>query len=258
MSAFREKIVCFGDSITQEGFEIGGWVALLSNLYRRRADVLNRGYSGYNTRKAIHMLDFIFPAETPCLLSTVFFGANDSASSITKADQHIPLDEFLTNISSIVDRALVVSRVVVVITPPPVDTLRWPDRTNDFAGEYARGIVSLINEKYSSKNVFVLDLFTLMTSSKYVEGAPGTRLSGDPVYFSYLSDGLHLNGAGNAFVCNHLMQLLDQKAPFVLPDSLTIDFPLWRTIGNDHESTMKAFSKEALDELHAVARPIWK
>ncbi|EAY99754.1 hypothetical protein OsI_21739 [Oryza sativa Indica Group] len=46
----RPSIVLFGDSITEEAFGEGGWGAHLANHYSRSADVVLRGYSGYNTR----------------------------------------------------------------------------------------------------------------------------------------------------------------------------------------------------------------
>ncbi|RYY81709.1 hypothetical protein EON63_14870 [archaeon] len=44
----RRKVVLFGDSITQHGYntEISGWVAMFSHYWSRRADVVNRGFSG--------------------------------------------------------------------------------------------------------------------------------------------------------------------------------------------------------------------
>ncbi len=45
-----------------------------------QADVIARGYSGYNTRWAAHILDKIFKrGQTPPDLVTIFFGANDAA-----------------------------------------------------------------------------------------------------------------------------------------------------------------------------------
>lgn len=51
----RLTFVLFGDSITQRGFE-DGWVASLANHYTRKADVLNRGYGGYNARASLGAL----------------------------------------------------------------------------------------------------------------------------------------------------------------------------------------------------------
>ena len=55
----RPSILLFGDSITEYGFGIEevrfGWASLLSSLYSRRADVLNRGFSGYNTKVSTYV-----------------------------------------------------------------------------------------------------------------------------------------------------------------------------------------------------------
>jgi hypothetical protein len=46
----RQRFLIFGDSLTQQSFEEGGWGARLVSRYQRKADVTLRGYSGYNTR----------------------------------------------------------------------------------------------------------------------------------------------------------------------------------------------------------------
>lgn len=78
---FRPQFVLFGDSITQKSFSPGGWGAAVADAYQRKADVVNRGYSGYNSRWALHLLGRVFPAERAgdTALATVFFGANDAA-----------------------------------------------------------------------------------------------------------------------------------------------------------------------------------
>ena len=45
-----------------------------------QVDVINRGYSGYNTRWANHLLEHIFPESWEnSHLVTLFWGANDAA-----------------------------------------------------------------------------------------------------------------------------------------------------------------------------------
>ncbi len=39
----RPKLVLFGDSLTERGFEAGGWASSLAYLYTRKADVISRG-----------------------------------------------------------------------------------------------------------------------------------------------------------------------------------------------------------------------
>jgi hypothetical protein len=41
-----EQVLLLGDSLTQEGFKMGGWAARLADAYVRRADVLNRVSAG--------------------------------------------------------------------------------------------------------------------------------------------------------------------------------------------------------------------
>jgi hypothetical protein len=54
-------MVLFGDSITEQSFRPGGWGAALADTYSRKADVVVRGYGGYNTRWALFLLHQIFP-----------------------------------------------------------------------------------------------------------------------------------------------------------------------------------------------------
>lgn len=112
----RPSIILFGDSITQQGFSGSttttspGWVSLLSNAYARRADVLNRGYSGYNTRHALDILPSVFGSndgskpDDDVLMVTVFFGANDSSLPGDREHcQHVPIDEYESNLRTIVN-----------------------------------------------------------------------------------------------------------------------------------------------------------
>lgn len=74
-----------------------------------QVDVVLRGYSGYNTRWALKVLDRVFPASeggdggTAPVAVTVFFGANDaSLPDRYSAFQHVPIHEFKHNLRSIV------------------------------------------------------------------------------------------------------------------------------------------------------------
>jgi hypothetical protein len=53
----RPKIILFGDSITQSSFDVGGWGSRLAHWYSRKADVVCRGLSGYNSVWANLALD---------------------------------------------------------------------------------------------------------------------------------------------------------------------------------------------------------
>ncbi|WJX26751.1 hypothetical protein P8452_15633 [Trifolium repens] len=122
----RPQICLFGDSITEQSFDVGGWGASLANHFSRTADVVLRGYSGYNTRWVLKVLDRVFPVsqdlhggtETAPIALTIFFGANDAClPNRCSAFQHVPLDEYKENIRSTVSffkvrRIRVVVRIV--------------------------------------------------------------------------------------------------------------------------------------------------
>ncbi|KAM3307801.1 hypothetical protein P3S67_009545 [Capsicum chacoense] len=124
----RPQIVLFGDSITQASFNVGGWGGALANTYGRRADVLIRGYAGFNTTWGLIMLQQLFPLDDPSPTTlagiTICFGANDAALvgrfSETK---HVPIDEYKENLCKMTQHVKQYSPSVqiVMITPPPID-----------------------------------------------------------------------------------------------------------------------------------------
>jgi lysophospholipase L1-like esterase len=54
-----KRFLLIGDSITEQGTDTMtcGWASLLTSAYRRKADVVVRGFSGYNTRWIDTLLD---------------------------------------------------------------------------------------------------------------------------------------------------------------------------------------------------------
>ncbi|KAJ2658023.1 isoamyl acetate-hydrolyzing esterase [Coemansia sp. RSA 1199] len=152
-------------------------------------DVLNRGFSGYNTRDALRVASHVFPRstgmsqkgpersfafpETPkaprlCLL---FFGANDAR--LAPYAQHVPLDEFYENLHTLVmllrdpnsDYYSPDTRIMF-ITPPAIgdrmveDVARRngyePDRKNAVTKLYADAVKKVAKEH----DLPVVDIWT--------------------------------------------------------------------------------------------------
>ncbi len=230
----RPSILLFGDSITQfahgEGSIKFGWASLLSGAYQRQADILNRGFSGYNTRHALELVPRVFGCSSSSsgiqpnyLFVTVFFGANDA--SIPGERQHVPLQEYGNNLVSIIQeirRATQSSSAssssssseipIIIMTPPPIDEEAWKaylnlfdyyDRRNDVARQYGLEAKRVAKEW----NCSVLDTWELLDGDK-------------PEYGQYLCDGLHLSESGNERVFQGLMQLLKAEYPDLCPQEL--------------------------------------
>ncbi|XP_048325891.1 GDSL esterase/lipase At5g45920 isoform X2 [Ziziphus jujuba] len=205
----RPKIYLIGDSITEESFCDGGWGASLAHHFSRTVDVVLRGYSGYNTRWAVKVLERVIPAakgsgdgaDEP-LAVTVFFGANDAClPDRCSAFQHVPLDEYKHNLRSIV-------------------SFLKPERTNEAAGDYAKACIAVAGEC----GIPVVDLWTKMQQFSDWKKA-------------YLSDGLHLTQMGNRIVFEEVVKKLKDEG--VSLETLHVDLPLISEINpND---PLKAF-----------------
>ncbi|EHA8591085.1 putative GDSL esterase/lipase [Cocos nucifera] len=173
----RPKLVLFGDSITEESFGDGGWGAALAHHFSRTVDVVLRGYSGYNTRWALRVVEramdgVCLEGKSPMAV-TVFFGANDaSLADRSSGFQHVPLPEYQNNLRAICSflKERWPSTVVILITPPPVDEngrLRYPfgdnpsglpERTNESAGAYAKACIAVAKES----GIPVIDIWSKM------------------------------------------------------------------------------------------------
>ncbi|XP_016753308.2 GDSL esterase/lipase At5g45920 [Gossypium hirsutum] len=238
----RPKIYLFGDSITEESFGDGGWGASLANHFSRTVDVVLRGYSGYNTRWALKVVDRVFPeaessgAAAP-LAVTVFFGANDAClPDRYGAFQHVPLDEYKRNLHSIVAslKKRWPSTLILLITPPPIDEVQrirypyvenplgLPERTNEAAGAFAKACVETAGEC----GISVVDLWTRM------QHYPDWRNA-------FLKDGLHLTQEGNKVVFEEVMKKLNEGGLSL--NNLAIDLPILSDI--DHVDPLKAFQQ---------------
>lgn len=234
----RPKICVFGDSITEESYNDGGWGASLTNHFSRTADVVLRGYSGYNTRWALRVLDKVFPpavdAAAPVAVA-VFFGANDACLPDRYASfQHVPLDEYKHNLHSIFSslKKRWPSAVILFITPPPVDEAArlqhpycenpsgLPERTNEVAGAYAKACVYVAKEC----GTLVVDIWTKMQ-----ELPDWKNLC--------LRDGLHLGQSGNRIVFEEVVGKLREAD--VSLEKLPVDLPLFSEI--DPKDPLKAF-----------------
>ncbi|KAI3857353.1 hypothetical protein MKW92_000647 [Papaver armeniacum] len=230
----RPKMILFGDSITEDSFGDGGWGASLAHHFSRSLDVTLRGYSGYNTRWVLKVIEKVCNGESPIAM-TVFFGANDaSLPDRTSAFQHVPLHEYKQNLQSIVSfiKKKWPTTLILLITPPPIDEdgrIRHPfgdnpsglpERTNEAAGAYAKACVEVADEC----GVIGVDLWTKMQQYPNWEKC-------------CLSDGLHLTPTGNKIVYEEVIKKLTKEGVNV--ETLSADLPLLSQI--DPCDPLKAF-----------------
>ncbi|KAH8496898.1 hypothetical protein POPTR_010G189300v4 [Populus trichocarpa] len=202
----RPQFVFFGSSIVQLCFSHGGWGSVLSDIYSRKADILLRGYYGWNSRRAIQVLDQVFPKEAPVQpsLVIVYFGGNDSMGPHSSGlGPHVPLNEYIENMRKIAIhlKSLSDTTRIIFLSCPPVDETRVGSglsgifseliRTNELCQNYSNACIKLCQEM----GVEVVDLF-----SAFQKRDDWTK--------ACFTDGVHLSAEGSKIVVEEILKVL--------------------------------------------------
>ncbi|KAJ8898921.1 hypothetical protein K2173_008414 [Erythroxylum novogranatense] len=201
----RPQFVLFGSSIVQFSFADQGWGAILADLYSRRADVLVRGYGGWNSRNALQVLEQVFPKDAaiqPSLV-IVYFGGNDSTLPHPHDfTPHVPLPEYIENMRKIATHLKSLSEKIrlVFLSAPPVNedmirrfiSLDWP-RTNESCRIYSEACLKLCEEM----GIKAIDLWTAIQK----------RDDWPTVCFT---DGIHLTSEGSKIVVEEILRTLKE------------------------------------------------
>ncbi|CCC71523.1 hypothetical protein NCAS_0H02130 [Naumovozyma castellii] len=229
MSLQYDKFLLFGDSITEfsfnpEQFSLG---AALANAYARRLDIVHRGFAGYTSRWALHILPRILEVEQNVVLSTLFFGANDVC---LKGPQSVPIDEYETNMESLIGMLLAKGIKVLLIGPGLLDRGKWePSRGEEIQKGWIRTEENL--KKYGD------------VLKKIAKGHPDdvvfidlaeafAREAGDQ-WKELLADGLHFSGKGYQVFFDEVMKAIAMNFPQFVPDNIEFKLPLWREVNED-------------------------
>lgn len=180
-----------------------GWGSILTDLYARKADIVLRGYAGWNSRRALQVLEQVFPkgeAVQPSLV-IVYFGGNDSANpNPTGLGSHVPLDEYVENMKKIAVhlKSLSENMRVIFLTTPPVNETQIREvlgelvhRRNETCQKYSEACVKLCQEL----DVKVIDLWTALQQ----------RNDWLAVCFT---DGIHLSPEGSKIVVKEILKAL--------------------------------------------------
>jgi lysophospholipase L1-like esterase len=254
--AARPKILLLGDSLTQLGWD--GWVGQLAHVYQRRADVVNRGMSGYNTK---WFLEYAKTSDVwlqgTVALVVIFFGANDSSDAILNPRHHIPPDEFKQNLEKLVqlcEEHYGKDVGITIVTAPPVvhhqRLMFQKERFGDKAtGELERTME--LSELYAQAALDVA--FKVNRPSIHLWKV----MQEDENWESFFIDGLHFSAQGNDFVARAILSQVMVSNPhlFVHPcpttqqwanaasrcEALLHDGPYHEEI--DHTNHMSAFQE---------------
>ncbi|KAK4392311.1 GDSL esterase/lipase CPRD49 [Sesamum angolense] len=221
----RPKFVLFGSSMVQMGYNAGGWSAVLADLYARKADVLLRGYSGWNSRMALQALDRIFPKDAavqPSLV-VVYFGGNDATNPHPSGlGGHVPLPEYVDNMKKIIVhlKSLSDKTRIICLSSPPVNEAKVREfygkgvddqaRTNEACRIYSEALVELCKE---------LDVEAINIWAAFQQR--------DDWASACLVDGIHLSAEGSKVVVAEILKILKKVnwEPSLYWLSMPAEFP---------------------------------
>ncbi|OXC65348.1 hypothetical protein AYX13_05591 [Cryptococcus neoformans] len=260
VAAYTDAVMLFGDSLTQ-AWSAGSFAQRMSEFYLRRADVINRGFGGYNSEWAIPVFEQVFATKKDreqggiqqVKLITIWLGANDAC--LASSPQHVPLDKYKSNVKHIVNLIRDPSSPyhspetkIVLISPPPIIEAAWiesrlekwksfgcegpePEQNRDakVTKQYAEGC----KEVGAELGVPVVDFWTAI-----VEGAGGEK---DEQLAPYFYDGLHLTSEGYAVLFKAVSGLILATYPELNPETMPMRMPHWADV--DTENPRAAFEK---------------
>ena len=235
-------------------------MSILSDAYRRRADLLNRGFGGYNSRTLTPIVRHACAAArstgTRFALATLFLGANDACSEPL---QNVPADEYKDRLEAMIAQIAHVADAIVVVGTGPVDIRRWPNRSNAAAAAYndaaeaatASAIRHLTKAGYPCKVLFVSLYAALTGTREAIAEASAAPLSVTSMpqlaWLDALSDGLHLSSSGNSALAALVLDHVRRGAPAASPEGMPEDWPHWSQIPVGAEDQAEAaFTEEAV------------
>ncbi|KAJ8550944.1 hypothetical protein K7X08_000314 [Anisodus acutangulus] len=218
----RPQFVLFGSSIVQFSYSHQGWGAILADLYARKADILLRGYAGWNSKCALQVLDKVFPKDAtvqPSLV-IVYFGGNDSLEPHPSGlSAHVPLPEYVENMRKIAIhlKSLSEKTRIIFLTAPAVNEAKITEvfgnsrgRSNESCRKYSEACIQLCQEL----GVKVIDLWSALQQR-------------DDWLTACFTDGIHLSSEGSEIVVKEILKVLKEAEwePDLHWRSLPIEFP---------------------------------
>jgi len=206
---------------------------IISDKYYRKADIVNRGYSGYTTEWIKPVFESILNEEF-CVIKnqvkmvTILFGSNDSA--LPHCDHHVPLNAFAFNLKYMIEsvRVALPDAAILLVTPPPINekdfivTVKEKygvdelTRTNESIKKYSEMISNLGQQL----KIPVLNLWRVFDSEKN----------------HLFTDGIHLSEQGNALLAEQWLDAVDAQFPKLMHTNLDFTFPLWTDIAKKVKS----------------------
>jgi lysophospholipase L1-like esterase len=220
-----DKILLFGDSITEGSYDqaLGFNISpALQHEYARKLEVVARGFAGYNSEHARHILNPILDAESAggskVILVVIFFGTNDSARNDL---QYLPIQRSAENLHFLATAALKRNIPAILVGSAPADENR---ASGDKAALDHLAYSNAAHTVANVLNVPFVDLWhAFMESKGWKEGDPIIGKKGeetDQNLEDLLPDGVHFSPKGYRIWYELLLETIRESFPGLRKENL--------------------------------------
>jgi lysophospholipase L1-like esterase/poly(3-hydroxybutyrate) depolymerase len=192
-----DRVVFFGDSITEAGAADGGYIRLIGQaLGTTKAELIGAGVSGNKVPDLKQRLQRDVLAKKPTLV-VIYIGINDVWHS--ERNEGTPREAFASGLRELTDQIAATGARVILCTPSVIgEKTDGSNKLDAMLEEYA----ATTRKVAAEAGVRLLDLRT-----SFLEQLRASN--GDNKTKGVLtSDGVHLNGAGNRLVADCMLRAL--------------------------------------------------
>lgn len=197
-----QRIVFFGDSITELGAQPGGYVSLIGDALKEKksgAEVIGAGVSGNKVPDLLARLDRDVLSHKPTTVF-VYIGINDVWHYFLSVGKGTPIDEFDKDLRELTSKILKSGSRVVLCTPSVIGEQRHPGNPHDgMLDEYAEVTRRIAREM----KVDLCDLREAFIRFEKEHNAENVREG------ILTKDGVHLTGEGNKLVADEMIKMIN-------------------------------------------------
>src|SRR5512140_3111208 len=198
-----ERIVFFGDSITEMGAQPGGYVALVRDSLAKSSggtiQVIGAGISGNRVPDLLARIDRDVIAHKPTL-TIIYIGIND-VWHWALFNRGTPEDEYTSGLTELITKLEEAGSRVILCTPSVIGEKRagqnsMDAKLQDYA-DISRGVARAMKVQLCDLNRAFEDYLNVHNPQNLEKGILTT-------------DGVHLNPEGNKFVAEQMLQAIAQ------------------------------------------------
>ncbi|MGA7720455.1 MAG: GDSL-type esterase/lipase family protein [Ignavibacteriaceae bacterium] len=198
----NDRIIFFGDSITQMGLKPNGYITIIKDSLSKNnpsINIIGAGISGNKVPDLQIRVERDVISKSPTIVF-IYIGINDVWHSITPGLHGTPKDQYEAGLNEIIRKIKTTSARIILCTPSVIgEKNQGTNKIDGMLDEYAE-----ISRKVANQTrVQLLDLH-----KDFIDYIASHNPHDDDKGILTI-DGVHLNDSGNRFVAVEMLKMLE-------------------------------------------------